>query len=213
MHLDGVLCNFHFSIQFFWAFDPLFQVQTLTNFRLAPFVEDNDIFGASAKPIIIPISMAIHERADLIDGALWGTFSAMNFDEERFYQAKFWNFQKKWNILIGFHHVHRDCSQLTPMESEKWWACTTTGCGTRRRVPRTTNTSVRDAPRASFQNWIRNSSIFRSRNELINWISFDGANRLFLFAHQSRIRINQINPINLARVFDIAINSSLPYYI
>ncbi|KAI3413938.1 hypothetical protein GPALN_011411 [Globodera pallida] len=67
-----------------------FDIQTLSNFRMASFVEENDIFGGSARPSLIPISMAMHERADSAgpDGLLWGTFSAMNFDEERFFQAK-----------------------------------------------------------------------------------------------------------------------------
>lgn len=35
---------------------------------------------------MIPISMAIHERNDH-DGTIWGSFSAMNFEEQRFYQV------------------------------------------------------------------------------------------------------------------------------
>ncbi|KAL3068462.1 hypothetical protein niasHT_030753 [Heterodera trifolii] len=72
-----------------------FDVPKLSNFRLASFVEDNDIFGTSARPSLIPISMAMHERADTArnakngDEILWGTFSAMNFDEERFFQGLF----------------------------------------------------------------------------------------------------------------------------
>ena len=63
-----------------------FDVGTLTNFTLAHLIEDNDIFG-TPRPNLIPISMAMHERADLLDGSIWGTFSAMNFDEERFFQV------------------------------------------------------------------------------------------------------------------------------
>uniref|UniRef100_A0A914DER2 Uncharacterized protein n=1 Tax=Acrobeloides nanus TaxID=290746 RepID=A0A914DER2_9BILA len=37
---------------------------------------------------MIPISMAIHERNDK-DGTIWGSFSAMNFQEQRFYQGIF----------------------------------------------------------------------------------------------------------------------------
>ncbi len=37
---------------------------------------------------MIPISMAIHERNDA-DGTLWGSFSAMNFGEQRFFQGIF----------------------------------------------------------------------------------------------------------------------------
>ncbi|VDD93969.1 unnamed protein product [Enterobius vermicularis] len=64
-----------------------FDVKNLDRFRLFPFVEDNDVFGV-ARPTMIPISMAIHERNDL-DGTLWGSFSAMNFNEQRFYQGIF----------------------------------------------------------------------------------------------------------------------------
>lgn len=60
-------------------------MKNLDRFRLFPFVEDNDVFGV-ARPTMIPISMAIHERNDL-DGTLWGSFSAMNFNEQRFYQV------------------------------------------------------------------------------------------------------------------------------
>lgn len=37
---------------------------------------------------MIPISMAIHERNDA-DGTIWGSFSAMNFEEQRFFQVSF----------------------------------------------------------------------------------------------------------------------------
>ncbi|VDO70789.1 unnamed protein product [Haemonchus placei] len=62
-------------------------VQNLNNFKLFEFTEDNDIF-ASPRPTMIPISMAIHERNDP-DGTIWGSFSAMNFEEQRFVQGIF----------------------------------------------------------------------------------------------------------------------------
>ncbi|VDM59251.1 unnamed protein product [Angiostrongylus costaricensis] len=64
-----------------------FDVPTLTNFKLFNFVEENDIFS-TPRPSMIPISMAIHERSDS-DGIIWGSFSAMNFEEQRFYQGIF----------------------------------------------------------------------------------------------------------------------------
>lgn len=57
----------------------------LNKFKLYPFTEENDIF-ATPRSTMIPISMAIHERSDP-DGTIWGTFSAMNFDDQRFYQV------------------------------------------------------------------------------------------------------------------------------
>ncbi|KAI6235749.1 hypothetical protein M3Y95_00084400 [Aphelenchoides besseyi] len=64
-----------------------FDVQTLSNFKLFSFTEENDVFG-NPRPNMIPISMAIHERRDA-DGTIWGSFSAMNFNEQRFYQGIF----------------------------------------------------------------------------------------------------------------------------
>ncbi|CAJ0569108.1 unnamed protein product, partial [Mesorhabditis spiculigera] len=64
-----------------------FDVKTLNKFQLFPFTEENDIFG-EPRPSMIPISMAIHERNDA-DGTIWGTFSAMNFNEQRFFQGIF----------------------------------------------------------------------------------------------------------------------------
>jgi hypothetical protein len=63
------------------------QVRSLNNFKLFPFEEANEIFG-NPKPSLIPISMAIHERTDH-DGTVWGSFSAMNFNEHRFFQGIF----------------------------------------------------------------------------------------------------------------------------
>ena len=62
-----------------------FDVRNLNKFKLFPFQEENGIFG-NPRPSMIPISMAIHERSDH-DGTLWGSFSAMNFNEQRFYQV------------------------------------------------------------------------------------------------------------------------------
>lgn len=62
-----------------------FKVRTLNKFKLFPFTEHNDIFQ-TPRASMIPISMAIHERND-VDGTIWGTFSAMNFEEQRFYQV------------------------------------------------------------------------------------------------------------------------------
>ncbi|KAI6241616.1 hypothetical protein M3Y99_00322000 [Aphelenchoides fujianensis] len=64
-----------------------FDVRTLSKFKLFPFTEENDVFG-NPRPNMIPISMAIHERRDP-DGTIWGSFSAMNFNEQRFYQGVF----------------------------------------------------------------------------------------------------------------------------
>ncbi|KAE9555105.1 hypothetical protein FO519_001680 [Halicephalobus sp. NKZ332] len=64
-----------------------FDVRNLNKFKLFPFKEDNGIFG-NPRPSMIPISMAIHERSDP-DGTIWGSFSAMNFNEQRFYQGIF----------------------------------------------------------------------------------------------------------------------------
>ncbi|CAJ0949347.1 unnamed protein product, partial [Mesorhabditis belari] len=64
-----------------------FDVRTLNKFKLFPFIEENDIFGVP-RPSMIPISMAIHERNDA-DGTIWGSFSAMNFNEQRFFQGIF----------------------------------------------------------------------------------------------------------------------------
>ncbi|VDO60603.1 unnamed protein product [Heligmosomoides polygyrus] len=62
-------------------------VNNLNNFKLFKFTEENDIFAAP-RPTMIPISMAIHERSDT-DGTIWGSFSAMNFEEQRFVQGIF----------------------------------------------------------------------------------------------------------------------------
>ncbi|CAI5454457.1 unnamed protein product [Caenorhabditis angaria] len=64
-----------------------FDVRTLQKFKLFPFKEENDIFS-TPRHTMIPISMAIHERNDA-DGTIWGSFSAMNFEEQRFYQGIF----------------------------------------------------------------------------------------------------------------------------
>ncbi|CAB3400403.1 unnamed protein product [Caenorhabditis bovis] len=64
-----------------------FDVRTLQKFKLFPFKEENDIFS-TPRHTMIPISMAIHERNDP-DGTIWGSFSAMNFEEQRFYQGIF----------------------------------------------------------------------------------------------------------------------------
>ncbi|CAI4223079.1 unnamed protein product [Auanema sp. JU1783] len=64
-----------------------FDVKSLSNFHLFNFTEDNNVFGNKKSPMI-PISMAIHERNDP-DGTIWGSFSAMNFEEQRFYQGIF----------------------------------------------------------------------------------------------------------------------------
>lgn len=64
-----------------------FDVSNLNKFKLFPFIEENQIFG-NPRPSMIPISMAIHERSDP-DGTIWGSFSAMNFNEQRFYQGIF----------------------------------------------------------------------------------------------------------------------------
>uniref|UniRef100_A0A915DB20 Methyltransferase FkbM domain-containing protein n=1 Tax=Ditylenchus dipsaci TaxID=166011 RepID=A0A915DB20_9BILA len=64
-----------------------FDVRTLGKFKLFPFTEDNEIFG-NPRPNMIPISMAIHERTDST-GTIWGSFSAMNFNDQRFYQGIF----------------------------------------------------------------------------------------------------------------------------
>ncbi|KAK6765229.1 hypothetical protein RB195_025242 [Necator americanus] len=66
-----------------YEFDP----RTLNKFKLFKFTEQNDIFS-TPRPTMIPISMAIHERNDP-DGTIWGSFSAMNFEEQRFYQGVF----------------------------------------------------------------------------------------------------------------------------
>ncbi|PIO73032.1 retinal pigment epithelial membrane protein [Teladorsagia circumcincta] len=71
-------------------------MQNLNNFKLFKFTEENDIF-ASPRPTMIPISMAIHERSDP-DGTVWGSFSAMNFEEQRFVQGIF---------TIDIHGVRR----------------------------------------------------------------------------------------------------------
>ncbi|KAI1712705.1 retinal pigment epithelial membrane protein domain-containing protein [Ditylenchus destructor] len=65
-----------------------FDVRALDKFKLFPFIEDNEIFG-NPRPNMTPISMAIHERTDPADGTLWGSFSAMNFNEQRFFQGIF----------------------------------------------------------------------------------------------------------------------------
>ncbi|KIH54798.1 hypothetical protein ANCDUO_15054, partial [Ancylostoma duodenale] len=62
-----------------------FDVRTLSKFKLFKFTEENDIFS-TPRPTMIPISMAIHERNDP-DGTIWGSFSAMNFEEQRFFQV------------------------------------------------------------------------------------------------------------------------------
>ncbi|GMR63020.1 hypothetical protein PMAYCL1PPCAC_33215, partial [Pristionchus mayeri] len=64
-----------------------FDVNQLNKFKLYPFTEENDVFS-TPRSTMIPISMAIHERSDP-DGTIWGTFSAMNFDDQRFYQGIF----------------------------------------------------------------------------------------------------------------------------
>uniref|UniRef100_A0A914YSE8 Uncharacterized protein n=1 Tax=Panagrolaimus superbus TaxID=310955 RepID=A0A914YSE8_9BILA len=64
-----------------------FDVRNLNKFKLFQFKEENGIFG-NPRPSMIPISMAIHERSDH-DGTIWGSFSAMNFNEQRFYQGIF----------------------------------------------------------------------------------------------------------------------------
>ncbi|EGT43206.1 hypothetical protein CAEBREN_11287 [Caenorhabditis brenneri] len=64
-----------------------FDVRTLQKFKLFPFKEENDIFS-TPRHTMIPISMAIHERNDA-DGTIWGSFSAMNFEEQRFFQGIF----------------------------------------------------------------------------------------------------------------------------
>jgi hypothetical protein len=52
---------------------------------LFQFTEENDLFG-NPRPSLVPISMAIHERRDS-EGIIWGSFSAMNFNDQRFYQV------------------------------------------------------------------------------------------------------------------------------
>lgn len=63
-------------------------MENLSDFKLFPFKEENEIFG-KPRPNLIPISMAIHERIDSQKngGLIWGSFSAMNFNEQRFYQV------------------------------------------------------------------------------------------------------------------------------
>ncbi|VDL70728.1 unnamed protein product [Nippostrongylus brasiliensis] len=62
-------------------------VNALGNMKLFKFTEENDIF-ATPRPTMIPISMAVHERNEP-DGTIWGSFSAMNFEEQRFVQGVF----------------------------------------------------------------------------------------------------------------------------
>ncbi|KAK0396793.1 hypothetical protein QR680_001859 [Steinernema hermaphroditum] len=64
-----------------------FDVDSLSKFKLFPFIEKNDVFG-SPNPALIPISMSVHERRSA-DGLIWGSFSAMNFNEQRFYHGIF----------------------------------------------------------------------------------------------------------------------------
>ncbi|CAD5222417.1 unnamed protein product [Bursaphelenchus xylophilus] len=78
-----------------------FDVKTLDKFKLFPFVEENDVFG-NPKPSMIPISMAIHERRDS-DGTIWGSFSAMNFNEQRFYQGIFTVDESGVRRVIGMY--------------------------------------------------------------------------------------------------------------
>ena len=59
----------------------------MNKFKIFPFTEDSGIFG-NPEPSMIPISMAIHERRDNND-IIWGTFNAMNFDNQRFFQVIF----------------------------------------------------------------------------------------------------------------------------
>ncbi|KAI6176686.1 hypothetical protein M3Y97_00825900 [Aphelenchoides bicaudatus] len=63
------------------------RVRSLSKFKLFPFTEENDVFG-NPRPSMIPISMSIHERTER-DGTIWATFSAMNFNDQRFYQGIF----------------------------------------------------------------------------------------------------------------------------
>ncbi|VDN23805.1 unnamed protein product [Cylicostephanus goldi] len=76
-----------------------FDVRSLNKFKLFEFTEDNNIFSAP-RPSMIPISMAIHERSDP-DGTIWGSFSAMNFEEQRFYQGIFTINSKGVRKVVG----------------------------------------------------------------------------------------------------------------
>ncbi|TMS36412.1 hypothetical protein L596_003581 [Steinernema carpocapsae] len=64
-----------------------FDVDTLSQFKMFPFIEKNDVFEGP-NPAMIPISMSVHERRSS-DGLIWGSFSAMNFNEQRFYHGVF----------------------------------------------------------------------------------------------------------------------------
>uniref|UniRef100_A0A1I7Z3C5 Carotenoid oxygenase n=1 Tax=Steinernema glaseri TaxID=37863 RepID=A0A1I7Z3C5_9BILA len=64
-----------------------FDVDSLSQFKLFPFTEKNDVFG-TPNPAMIPISMSVHERRSA-DGLIWGSFSAMNFNEQRFFHGIF----------------------------------------------------------------------------------------------------------------------------
>lgn len=77
-----------------------FDVKNLNSFKLFPFTEENEIFG-HPKASMIPISMAIHERMDLDEkNLLWGSFSAMNFNERKFYQV---NTRININFMVIFY--------------------------------------------------------------------------------------------------------------
>jgi hypothetical protein len=95
------MCIFTFLIYLYFQVISNLKVPTLSQFKFAPLTEDNDVFGGSPRPGLIPISMAMHERADLKEsGTIWGTFSAMNFDEERFFQASL--MMGTWNDFLSF---------------------------------------------------------------------------------------------------------------
>ena len=107
----------------------------MNKFKLFPFNEQNDIFG-NPRPTMIPISMAIHERNDK-DGTIWGSFSAMNFHEQRFYQVK-----KACFDIYAVEIFSREYSLLTLKEFAKLLECTIMGIGMLMLVARMTNISV-----------------------------------------------------------------------
>ncbi|EYC34593.1 hypothetical protein Y032_0001g485 [Ancylostoma ceylanicum] len=78
-----------------------FDVRTLSKFKLFKFTEENDVFS-TPRPTMIPISMAIHERNDP-DGTIWGSFSAMNFEEQRFFQGVFTVDSKGVRRVVGLY--------------------------------------------------------------------------------------------------------------
>ncbi|RCN42157.1 hypothetical protein ANCCAN_11899, partial [Ancylostoma caninum] len=78
-----------------------FDVRTLSKFKIFQFTEENDIFS-TPRPTMIPISMAIHERNDP-DGTIWGSFSAMNFEEQRFFQGVFTVDSKGVRRVVGLY--------------------------------------------------------------------------------------------------------------